>query len=133
MSYKRKITTVTVKFDGDYEGLEVVMKSLKIKTFRQLIPLMTKFENLDETDTTAVMDLADQLTAVINEYAVSWNMIDDDDNPVPLEELGEEDLPLIMGLFAGWTQGMAGVDTDLGKDLTSGETSPMPSIEMETL
>jgi len=42
MSYKRKITTVTVKFDGDYDGLEVVMKALKIKTFKTLIPLMTK-------------------------------------------------------------------------------------------
>jgi len=133
MSYKRKAATVTVKFSGDYEGLEVVMKALKIKTFRQLIPVMTKFENVDENDPTAMIDLTDELSGIINEYAVSWNMVDDDDNPVPLSELAEEDVNLVMGLFAGWTQGMAGVDQDLGKDLTSGETSPTPSLQMELL
>lgn len=132
MSYKRKSNTVTVKFDGDYEGLEIVMKALKIKTFKTLIPLMTKFEKVDDNDAAAVLELADTVSSVILEHAISWNM-EDDNGPVPLEELGEEDIALILGLFTGWTQSMSGVDTDLGKDLTSGETFPMPSIVMETL
>lgn len=132
MSYKRKENTVTVKFDGDYEGLEIVMKSLKIKTFKTLIPLMTKFEKVDENDANAVLELADTISSVILEHAISWNM-EDDNGPVPLEELGDEDIALILGLFTGWTQSMSGVDQDLGKDSTSGETSPMPQIVMEML
>lgn len=133
MSYKRKITTITVKFDGDYDGLEVVMKALKIKTFKTLIPLMTKFDGVDDTDADAVLELADKVAQIISEYAVSWNMVDDDENPVPLSELPDEEIALILGLFQGWTQGMSGTDADLGKDLTSGETSPMPSLQMELL
>jgi|SRR5882757_496796 len=133
MSYKRKITTVTVKFDGDYDGLEVVMKALKIKTFKTLIPLMTKFDKIDDNDTEAVLELADKIAEIISEYAVSWNMVDDDENDVPLSELPDEEIALILGLFQGWTQGMSGADEDLGKDLTSGEISPMPSLQMELL
>lgn len=132
MSYKRKPKNIVIKVEGDYEGLEIVMKSLTVKDFREILPVLTKAEHVDETNLSAIQDLVDSMTDILVKRILSWNM-EDDDGPVPTSEIANEEIALIMAVFQGWTAGMTGVDKELGKDLTSGETSPMPSLQMEML
>jgi hypothetical protein len=132
-AFKRKSTTVTVQLTGDYEGLEVTLKALTIGDFREILPVLTKAEEVeDSNDLTLIQTLVDDMVGILVKRIVSWNM-EDDNGPVPVTEIADEEIPLIMGIFQGWTQAMTGVDKELGKDSVSGETSPMPSIVMETL
>jgi len=132
MSYKRKVNTTTIKVEGeDYEGLEIVVKSLTIKDFRTLLPLVKKAESFD--DDHMDLDLLDSLLTEMGEailsFVISWNM-EDDNGPVPVSEIVNEELPLLMAVFGGLTQSMSGVSPELGKDSTSGETFPMLPMQM---
>ncbi len=132
-TFKRKSSTVTVQLTGDYEGLEVTLKALTIGDFREILPVLTKAEEVeDSNDLSLIQALVDDMVGILVKRIVSWNM-EDDNGPVPTTEIADEEIPLIMGIFQGWTQAMTGVDKELGKDSVSGETSPMPSIVMETL
>lgn len=132
MSYKRKVKTTTIKVEGeDYEGLEIVVKSLTIKDFRTLLPLVKKAESFDEDkpDLDLLDSLLTEMGQAILAFTVSWNM-EDDNGPVPIEELANEDMSLIMAVFGGLTQTMGGVSPELGKDSPSGETFPMLPMTM---
>lgn len=131
--FKRKPSIITVAITGDYEGLEVDLKALTIGDFREILPVLTKAEEAeDSNDLTAMQTLVDDMVNILVKRIVSWNM-EDDNGPVPTTEIANEEIPLIMAIFQGWTEAMTGVDKELGKDSVSGETSPMPSIVMETL
>lgn len=131
--FKRKPSIVTVEVTGAYEGLEVNLKALTIGDFREILPVLTKVEEVeDSNDLSLIQALVDDMVGILVKRIVSWNM-EDDNGPVPTTEIADEEIPLIMAIFQGWTQAMTGVDPELGKDLVSGETSPMPSIVMETL
>lgn len=135
-AFKRKSSIVNIVLTGDYEGLEVNMKALTIGDFRKLLPIMAKAEEFGDTpsveDLEAFGTLVDDVVGILKDYIVSWNM-EDDDGPVPTTEIANEDIHVIMGVFQGWASSMSGVSPELGKDLSDGVTSPMPSIVMETL
>lgn len=132
-AFKRKSSIVNIVLTGDYEGLEVSLKALTIGDFREILPVLTKAEEVeDSNDLSLIQALVDDMVNILVKRIVSWNM-EDDNGPVPTTEIADEEIPLIMGIFQGWTQAMTGVDQDLGKDLSDGVTSPMPSIVMETL
>ncbi len=132
-AFKRKPNIITVVLTGDYEGLEVNLKALTIGDFREILPILTKAEEVENSnDLHDIQQLVDDMVGILVKRITSWNM-EDDEGPVPTTEIANEEIPLIMGIFQGWTQAMTGVDKELGKDSVSGETSPMPSIVMETL
>jgi hypothetical protein len=68
---------------------------------------------------------------------VSWNLTDDDDQPIPAtaEGLRQVDTSLVTALKDAWVQALTGVhDADpLPESSTSGEPSPVESIPMEAL
>lgn len=131
--FKRKPSIITVAIAGEYEGLEVDLKALTIGDFREILPVLTKAEEAeDSNDLKAMQAYVDDMVDILVKRIVSWNM-EDDNGPVPTTEIANEEIPLIIAIFQGWTEAMTGVDMELGKDSVSGETSPMPSIKMETL
>ncbi len=132
-TFKRKLNTITINVAGeDYEGLQIVMRKLKISDYAKLIPLINKAENADDTKLDEVQELMEGIGGTLADFIVSWNM-EDENGPVPVAEIAGEDLELVFNVFQGWIQGQVSVEAELGKDSRSGETSPMPNLVMEAL
>lgn len=134
-TFKRKQSTITINVAGeDYEGLQIVLRKLKISDYAKLIPLINQAENADETNTDLddIQGLMEGIGNTLADFIVSWNM-EDENGPVPVEEIAGEELELVFNVFQGWIQAQVGVDAELGKDSRSGETSPMPNLVMEAL
>lgn len=128
MGHRRVPTIHTLdKIDGE-EGLIVRLKGLRIGKLRKLIRIM-------ESDEQGLSDMLDELTETMAAAAVSWNLEDEDGNPVEFDRDGIEELELdqLMGIVNAWTGAMTSVDDELGKDSTSGERFPVPPLTMEAL
>ena len=128
MGYRKVPTIYHLSFaDPDYEGLEITMKSIKIGRVRKLMRILA----LDDAD----QEQMDEMFALLEEGLVSWNLVDDDDQPVPTTIAGieEQELPFILDIIGTWLDGMTGVSEDLGKGSSSGVTSPVELPTMETL
>ena len=67
----------------------------------------------------------------------SWNLEDDNDQPLPLpttaETLLKLDFRFATSMLLTWLKGMTDVDDGLGKGSTSGPPSAPPSFPMEAL
>jgi hypothetical protein len=79
----------------------------------------------------------DNALAEFGKRLVSWNLTDDDDQPIPAtaEGLRQVDTSLVTALKTAWLQSIVGVhDADpLPRSSPSGEPSPVESIPMEAL
>jgi hypothetical protein len=75
----------------------------------------------------------DNALAEFGKRLVSWNLTDDDDQPIPAtsEGLRQVDTSLVTALKTAWLQSIVGVH--LPQSSPSGEPSPVESIPMEAL
>lgn len=112
--------------DGDYEGLEVVMRSVTIREMRQM-----RGASSDESDG----DTFDQLLGLVASHMVEWTREDEDGQPLPptLESLEDEEPGLIHIIIGKWTEAVAGVPAPLEQTSNSGEPSLVESVPMEAL
>lgn len=129
MGYRRIPTIYTFDNIPDEDGLIVRMKSIRFGKLRRLIALTDD----DEADDVAITEIV-QLMA---ESLVSWNLEDEEGNPVPANEEGlcDQDLDFIMKIVDAWTDRLTGSDgpNDLGKDSTDGGKFPGRPLMMEAL
>lgn len=76
--YKRQKPLYALKFEGDeFEGLEIMARTIPLSKFFEL----QRLQELASTDADAAEEVVRRLAGVL----VSWNLLDDDDNPVPAE------------------------------------------------
>lgn len=128
MGFKAKTKTMRLVFEGDYDGLEVVAKSVSTGTFMSLVELADKVDNGD-------MKSVVELFRGFSKALVSWNAEDEDDNPIPadLDGLKSIDFDLALFIIAEWLKGIGNVRAPLESASTSGEISPEVQIPMEIL
>lgn len=129
MAGYRKIPRIyTLKFDKEFEGLEVRLKSIKIGEMRRMLRLIDS----DEDNTTEVLD---GMVALISKGLVSWNLLEEDGSPTPAtaEEVDELDFDLLKTILDEWLDQVSGPGEDLGKDSLSGEKFPGQPPTMEAL
>jgi hypothetical protein len=116
MGFKHQPRTYRLVFDDPaLEGLEVAARGMSIG-------------ELNDPDKKLYASFADAL--------VEWNLEYKDGTPVPTTREAIEaypDLDFMQGLANTWLNAVMGVDEDLGKDSTSGDTFPEASIPMEVL
>jgi hypothetical protein len=125
VGYERNPKVYHLKFlDGDYEGLEVRVRSLSMK---QLLTLRTgKGEEGRDGTETAVRFLAERI--------IDWNLTSDG-APVPttLDAILDEDDDFILAIINKWTNAVSGVSDPLPASSPSGEPSQEASIPMAPL
>lgn len=111
--------------DGDYEGLEVVMRSVTIREMRQL----------RGTSGDSEQDGFDGLLGLVAEHMVEWNREDEDGQALPptLESLEDEEAALIHIIIGKWTEAVSGVSAPLEQPSSDGVPSAVESIPMEPL
>jgi hypothetical protein len=116
-----------LKFDGELEGLHVRIKSIKFGKVRQLIALMDE-ESKD-------VEIMDRISAELADAIVSWDFLDEDEQPIPVSQEAIDDLEFfeVMEITNKWLDQMTGPEKDLGKDFSSGASFPGRPLTMEAL
>jgi hypothetical protein len=127
MGYRRVPTIHTLDNIEGEEGLIVRLKSIKIGKLRRLMTLTA-------SDDTANQGL-EQIFDLLQDAMVSWNLEDEEGQPVPAtaEGLEDQEAELILRIVEAWMEVMTGVSTDLGKGSSSGESFPGRPLTMEAL
>jgi len=128
--FRRKRKVYKLDFTGtEYEGLEVKVSGLTTGEFLDLIRVTGSTGK--EADSDATLEMLQMLA----KHLISWNLLDEDEKPVPttFDGMKTSDLALNMLIVDAWTTAVSGVSAPLEKPLISGETSPVESIPMEAL
>lgn len=128
--YRRKARLFNLAFAPDHplHGLEVTARSVSM---RDLLAVM-------ELASLAGASLRDQavgvgrLTEKLAELIVSWNLEDEDGNPVPAtaEGVQGQDMDFVLALCESWIDAVAGVPAPLPQPSEDGAPSLEASIPM---
>lgn len=128
--YKPKDKIYRLKFtDPDLDGLEVDTTSASLGDILRMQELAQV--SSENGDTKSTRDMLQTFSHVIK----AWNILDDDDQPVPptFEGLCSLSDELATAIFQAWMTKVAGVSAPLADGSPSGETSLEASLPMETL
>ncbi len=114
-------------------GLEIRMRSISLGVVREL----TRFQALDvsgevtEDDMAVIVGVASTLAGLVS----SWNIEDDDGNPVPVtaETVAGLDLGILFAAIGQLLDKVVSIGAPLGTPSTGGASPVAPSIPMETL
>lgn len=133
MGFKKMATVLRLKFeDPSLTGLEVLAKSVPTGDFLDLMDAASKMDltskEFNPEDLKAVRVLIDGFAKAL----ISWNLEDEDDEPVPatLQGVRDQELDFLLPIVTAWMDAVAGVSADLGKASPSGETFPEAAIPM---
>jgi hypothetical protein len=120
-------------FDGEqYEGLEVRCRRPTIGDILDLARLRTVTADATEA---AVMAKVDGLMARMASLITAWNLVGEDDEPVPVtaETVAGQDYEFVLAIAGAIGAGGAGVAPPLPQPSEGGVPSLEASIPMETL
>ena len=124
--YKRDKPIYKLIFaDDQFNGLEVVAKSLPLGEFLELQKL--------QSHATEDPEAAEKIMRKLGDVLISWNLEDDDDQPVPAtyDGLASQDLPFVLAIFQAWQEAVAGVPNPSPAASNGGGTFQEQSIPME--
>lgn len=129
MSYKRKNYRLTWPEGHVRHGLVVSMRGMSIDDMQMVGGL----KDVKQEDVQQNVGLLDSIAELLARKMESWNLVDDDETPVPITvaNIRQEDLTMIMEILNAWTDAAVGVKASLGKDSNSGSTFPEELIPME--
>jgi hypothetical protein len=126
--YRRERTLYALKFeDPEFEGLEIKAKSLPMREFFELQKFQAEAESSPEA--------AEQVIRRMAEVLVSWNLEDEEGQPVPAtyEGLADQDMSFVLPVFYAWMDAVASVPNRSRGTSNGSGTSVEGSIEMEPL
>lgn len=116
MGFKAPKRTATIRFDEDspYYGAEIEM--------RLNVPMSVVFELQRANNETT--DQAELLQRIGDVALVSWNVTDDDDNPLPANGRGLLAQPpdFIWGILGAWQEAMTTPSVPLEQPSKSGDS-----------
>jgi len=105
MGHKRQRKTLDLRFE-DEPGLEILARSVSLGKFLGLMQMADRWASgsLTEAEVTEV-------AGWFAERIISWNIVDDDDHPVPVtaQYLIDEDIDWVIKVVACWVAGIVQV------------------------
>jgi hypothetical protein len=132
--YKPVRTVFVLSFeDPDLEGCEVRCKRVSLGRLKELLVLLEQANAFKDDDLVAGSDSAEEAIALLEklysgfaEGLIGWNVLSDDDKPVPPTVAGmlSQDLWFMLKLIEAYLTGMMQAPSSLGKDSPSGAPSP---------
>lgn len=128
---KRKV--YILDFEGsDLHGLEVKARTAPLGEFMRLGMLADAVE--DAKSAAAEMEAIDALLMLFDAVLLSWNLLDDDGEPVPptVDGLKTLEVQHVMAIFLAWQKEVAAVPAPLPVASRGGLPSEVLSMPMET-
>lgn len=125
MGYRRVPTIYTLTDVEGHEGLVVRMQGVKFGKVRRMLSIG------DDVTDQEMNDIQKMFVGAL----VSWNLEDENGNPIPANSDGvdDQDFDFILAIINSWMGQMTGPDKDLGKGSSSGGTFPGRPLTMEEL
>ena len=132
MGFKATRTYRLAFADPEYEGLEVVCRSMSVNDMLDMAALA---QGVDETNLAASMAQVRRLFEMFASSLKSWNIEDDDDTPVPATYDGvmSQDLSVMLKVVMSYIEATASVPPPLAQESSGGARLAEGSIPMETL
>lgn len=125
MGYKRKRKIFNLKFqDPEFAGLEVRVKSPTLGRFIEVA-------NLGDVNVASpTPQVVNTMVSTLVDVIVSWNLEDDDDQPIPVTDAALRDLdPDFLGaVFEAWGEAVAEVPAPLADSSSSGRQLELPEV-----
>jgi len=128
MGYRPKPKQYKLKFaDAEFEGLEVIMGSMTVGEWEQMIGPLP-----DDATAADRAAHADANKALFLDRLVSWNLDGKDGQPLPrtVAALNEQDRPFVAAMMAAWQLALLGVDPTSGAGSSNGASDGGAPPEM---
>lgn len=137
MGYKPKRQLVELDFsETEHAGLEVTTRKISVDALLGFVDLLEKADqlggaDLKPEDAKVVSDLFSRFAKVL----VSWNVEDDDDQPVPatFEGIGTLDFDFVMEIITAWFVSVTAAPPPLKGASPNGAAPPEASLPMDVL
>lgn len=130
--FKRERNLYQLNFEGtDLDGFEVVMKGVSLERFIDI----TKIASALETPEGRTPENIEAQFTVLSDLLVSWNLDDDDDQPVPAtyDGLKQQDFSDVQRIMLGYMTAISSVPKASSDDSPSGATSEEASLGLGRL
>lgn len=129
MGHKRQRKTLSLRFE-DEPGLEILARSVSVRKFLWVMEQADKM-----TAGQLTQQAIEELFGWFAERIISWNLVDDEDQPVPVsaDYLIDEDVDWVIKVFMGWVSGITKV-MRLPLEVTAPEpdgTPEPPEMELD--
>lgn len=138
--YKPARTLYKLDFSGtEREGLEVAARGATMGELLEILEGADQASGLAELDEVAdVAKIAERLRELVAPFArklVSWNVLDDDDEPVPasLDGLLSQELGFVVELITAYGKAMTQAPPPLPAGSPSGASSPEEAAAMAAM
>jgi hypothetical protein len=128
MGYRRKNYRLDWPADHEYGGadpLAVVMRGMNHGELEEISLLRA---GVDENSSLAMLG---PILDILEKGIRSWNYEDEDGVPVPLSEMRQQDVRLLLAILTAWTQIVGEIPAPLSKPSSDGKKSEEGSIPME--
>lgn len=121
--------------DEEMQGLEVRCTSISIEKMLELTSLAGLAGKPPSEYTPEDYASIDTVFQAFAGALVSWNLLDEDGEPVPptFEGVKTQDIDFIDVVIKAWMERVAGISDPLARNSTAGQRSLEASIPMETL
>lgn len=115
--FKMPHNTALLVFDGDYEGAEV--------RCRLDVGMRTAFSFFQARELSDPKDLIEMVERFCEQVLIDWNLVDDNDQPIPCtaEAMLDQPAGFIRAVIANWHEAATAVP----------KASPAPSLNGSTL
>lgn len=134
--FRRKKKIFDLDFTGTpLDGLNVEARSAPIGLFMQIGQLADSFDNVEDADAAKILGVMTELVDTFAQVLIAWDLLDDNDEPVPANAQGLLSLEMdeLMFVITAWQNAAAAVPAPLPQASTAGSPSLVGSMPMEPL
>lgn len=126
--YRAPAKTYRLRFDDpDMEGLEVVARSVPVRTFVGLMALASS----DDPSASSIEEIG-KLFDAFGGALLDWNLTDEHGDPIPAtrEAVGNQDVDFMLRVALAWMAAIGDAPAPLGAGSTGGRRSVELSLPM---
>jgi hypothetical protein len=127
--FKREKKLYHLQFEAeDLAGFECYATGTTLEQFVEVTALSEELQ----TPEGRTKDNIEKQFTVFARFLKSWNLDDENDQPVPCtyEGLASQEFDFVMAIMMAWTAAIASVPAPLAEGSASGETSPEASLHL---
>jgi len=126
VGYRPQLKLHKLTFE-DHPGLEVTVRAPTVDGYLKLTGLSSALTG-DRPDPSKAAEMFERLAA----HLVSWNVEDEQGNPVPVtfDGVSTQELGFILQIVTGWVSAIADVAPPLPPGSSGGATSPEASLAL---
>lgn len=121
MGFKRLTYKLVFPEESRWAGLEVRMRGLTIGELNKISQLQ------GANGLTAV----DEVMDILQDGMISWNLENEDDSPVSINDMRDEDSAMLLAIVNAWTEVVGDVPAPLPSGSSNGEKLAEGLIPME--